>query len=150
MTLIKNSEIVQDRWSVLEEGQAPQADHNIIDLAYWNANKSELIANKTSLGLLVQGDESCDQFTDDLQHFELIAIHFPTFVDGRGYSLAKTLREKHGYTQEIRAVGDVSPDQALYLTRVGFDALEFSTKEAGLLALEKLNEFSVFYQTAIN
>ncbi|MBV1912638.1 MAG: DUF934 domain-containing protein, partial [Cycloclasticus sp.] len=118
--------------------------------AYWNANKSELIANKTSLGLLVQGDESCDQFADDLQHFELIAIHFPTFVDGRGYSLAKTLREKYSYTQEIRAVGDVLPDQALYLTRVGFDALEFSTKEAGLLALEKLNEFSVFYQTAIN
>ena len=150
MTLIKNSEIVQDSWSVLKEGQALQANHNIIDLDYWNANKGALITNNAPLGLLIQGDKSCDQFTNDLQHFELIAIHFPTFVDGRGYSLAKTLREKYSYTQEIRAVGDVLPDQALYLTRVGFDALEFSTKEAGLLALEKLNEFSVFYQTAIN
>ncbi len=150
MTLIKNSEIVQDHWAVLDENQALQADHNIIDLDYWNANKDALIASKAPLGLLVQGDTSPDQFIDNIQHFELIAINFPSFVDGRGYSLAKTLREKHHYTQEIRAVGEVLPDQALYLTRVGFDALELSTKEAGLLALEKLNEFSVFYQAAAN
>ena len=150
MTLIKNSEIVQDHWTVLDEKQTLQANHNIIDLDYWNANKDTLIANKAPLGLLIQGDTSPDQFIDDMQHFELIAINFPTFVDGRGYSLAKTLREKHHYTQEIRAVGEVLPDQALYLTRVGFNALEFSTKEAGLLALEKLNEFSVFYQAAAN
>jgi len=150
MTLIKNSKIVHDHWTVLEEKQALQADHNIIDLTYWNANKDELIASKAPLGLLIQGDTSPDQFIDDIQHFELIAINFPTFVDGRGYSLAKTLREKHHYTQEIRAIGEVLPDQALYLTRVGFDALEFSTKETSLLALEKLNEFSVFYQAATN
>ncbi|SHJ24168.1 DUF934 domain-containing protein [Cycloclasticus pugetii] len=150
MTLIKNNEIVQDRWTKLDEEQALQTDYNIIDLAYWNANKDSLIASKGHLGLWVQGDESAEQFADDLQYFELIAIHFPTFVDGRGYSLAKILREKHHYTKEIRAVGDVLPDQALYLTRVGFDTLEFSTKEAGSLALEKLNEFSVFYQAVIN
>jgi len=150
MTLIKNNDIVQDHWTVLDENQALQADHNIIDLDYWNVNKDALIASKAPLGLLVQGDTNPDQFIDDIQHFELIAINFPTFVDGRGYSLVKTLREKHHYTQEIRAIGEVLPDQALYLTRVGFDALEFSTKEAGLLALEKLNEFSVFYQAATN
>jgi len=150
MTLIKNNDIVQDHWTVLDENQALQADHNIIDLDYWNVNKDALIASKAPLGLLVQGDTNPDQFIDDIQHFELIAINFPTFVDGRGYSLVKTLREKHHYTQEIRAIGEVLPDQALYLTRVGFDALEFSTKEAGLLALEKLNEFSVFYQASTN
>jgi len=56
------------------------------------------------------------------------------------------LRASYQYTDEIRAVGDVLPDQALYLARVGFDALELPTPTSAELALEKLTEFSVFYQ----
>jgi phosphoadenosine phosphosulfate reductase len=53
-----------------------------------------------------------------------IAIHFPKFSDGRGFSLARLLREKHRFAGELRAVGHLIPDQAVFLLRSGFDAAE--------------------------
>jgi uncharacterized protein (DUF934 family) len=52
----------------------------------------------------------------------LIAIRFPVFTDGRGYSLARLLRGRHGYAGELRAVGDVLRDQLYFLQRCGFDS----------------------------
>lgn len=146
MTLIKHNKICQNQWRYHEDGEALHADYNIISLDYWQKNKAGLTSNKSSLGLLVSGDELLENFIDDIEHFSLIAVQIPSFTDGRGYSLAKMLRATYHYTGEIRAVGDVLPDQALYLTRVGFDALELATATSADLALEKLTEFSVFYQ----
>lgn len=87
-------------------------------------------------------------FAGDLIYFKLIAIEIPSFVDGRGYSLARILREFYHYSGELRAIGDIQPDQALYLTRVGFDALELENDDLASLAIDKLGAFSVFYQPA--
>jgi uncharacterized protein (DUF934 family) len=57
----------------------------------------------------------------DLDYFVVIAMHFPKFVDGRGYSTAALLRQRYGYQGELRAVGDVLHDQLFFLKRVGFD-----------------------------
>jgi len=146
MTLIKNKEVTQDNWHYLIDGQALQTSHNIVSLSYWMENKADLSSGDAPLGLLVKGGEELTNFVNDLPHFSLIAIEFPTFADGRGYSLAKTLREQFKFSNEIRAIGDILPDQALYLTRVGFDALELADEELAPLALSKLDEFSVFYQ----
>ncbi|MGB0237693.1 MAG: DUF934 domain-containing protein [Cycloclasticus sp.] len=146
MTLIRHKEIVQDDWHYLQDGQSLKPSHNIVSLDYWLENKTRLINEKKPLGLTIPGHEEVDNFVDDLQYFSLIAIEFPTFTDGRGYSLAKTLREHYRYQKEIRASGDILPDQALYLTRVGFDALELANEELAPLVLNKLDEFSVFYQ----
>jgi len=59
------------------------------------------------------------------------------------------LREQYDYSHELRAVGDILPDQALYLKRVGFDVLDLPNKESAELALQKLSEFSVFYQKPV-
>ena len=56
-----------------------------------------------------------------LDQLELIEVAFPGFNDGRGYSAAAILRE-HGYSGELRAVGDVLVDQISHYHRVGFDA----------------------------
>ncbi|MFN3835692.1 MAG: phosphoadenylyl-sulfate reductase [Glycocaulis sp.] len=51
-----------------------------------------------------------------------IDIRFPAFRDGRGYSLAALIRES-GFAGELRATGDILPDQKDYLTRTGFDVI---------------------------
>lgn len=56
-----------------------------------------------------------------LDRIRLVEVNFPAFGDGRGYSAARILRE-HGYTGELRAVGDVLVDQIAYLRRCGFDS----------------------------
>ena len=58
-----------------------------------------------------------------------VAIRFPSFGDGRGISLAVLLRERHGFTGEIRAVGYLIPDLAQFLIRSGFDTAEITDPE---------------------
>ena len=80
------------------------------------------------------------------QQFSAIEIDFPTFQDGRGYSHAKRLREVYGYEKEIRAVGDVRPDQIHYLLRSGFDAIIVSRADQLALFEAALNRFSSYYR----
>jgi uncharacterized protein (DUF934 family) len=79
----------------------------------------------------------------------VIAVEFPQFTDGRGYSMARLLRERHGWRGELRAVGDVQRDQLYYLWRCGFDA--FVLKDASKLeeALASLGDFSEGYQATV-
>ena len=58
-----------------------------------------------------------------------VAIRFPVVTDGRGFSLAVMLRERHGFTGEIRAVGHLIPDLAQFLLRSGFDTAEIADPE---------------------
>lgn len=66
------------------------------------------------------GDDARD-LLPHLDRIRLVEVNFPSHTDGRGYSSARLLRE-HGYTGELRAVGDVLVDQLRYLRRCGFDA----------------------------
>jgi len=90
-----------------------------------------------------------DVFEADLAHFALIALAFPKFSDGRAFSTARLLRDKHGYTGELRAVGNVLSDQIPLMRRVGFDSYEVAhapTRRA--LEQGRIAEVSLHYQPA--
>jgi len=78
-----------------------------------------------------------------------VEVNFPKFTDGRGYSIARLLRERHGYQGELRAVGDVQRDQLFYLARVGFDAFLLRDGEDAEGALAALAGFSEAYQSSV-
>ena len=78
----------------------------------------------------------------------MITINFPAFADGRGYSLARLLRERHAYQSEIRAVGDVLRDQLFYMKRCGFNAFAIREDRCTEDALNAYNDFSITYQGA--
>jgi uncharacterized protein (DUF934 family) len=93
--------------------------------------------------------------TDDPQHLSdkldgvtVIAVHFPKFTDGRGYSIASILRKRFGYTGELRAVGDVQRDQLFLMARCGFDAFALRDDQDPDACLGALTDFSVAYQDA--
>lgn len=94
----------------------------IVPLVFWRTNEDLLNAREGSLGLLLEPDDDVFELRGKTSRFALISIHFPTFTDGRGYSLARLLRERLGFRGELRAVGDILPDQVFYLLRCGFDA----------------------------
>lgn len=81
----------------------------------------------------------------DLPQFGAVILEFPSFRDGRAYSQARLLRERYGYGREIRARGEILRDQALFMARAGFDAVEIEEPRAEGVA-EALGEFSAFYQ----
>ena len=78
----------------------------------------------------------------------VIAINFPKFVDGRGFSLARLLRERYGYQGEIRATGEIIRDQLYLLQRCGFNAFEFGEEVDLAEASKSLADFSDAYQVA--
>ncbi len=126
--LIKHGIATTDSWQILElgEGEAPETvalpDGDIIfPLAVWQARKDEIVSRPT-IGLLLQPADRVEDVAGELASFNLIAVNFPKFVDGRGYSTAALLRQRYGYTGELRAVGDVLHDQLFFMRRVGFDS----------------------------
>lgn len=141
--LIKNGALVADDWKtlILAEDEAPEAvalpaGPVIFPLAVWQARKDEILARQQPVGLLLKGSDRVEEIAGEVAHFTVIAIDFPKFVDGRGYSLASLLRQRYGYTGELRAVGDVLHDQLFYMRRVGFDAFALKDGKNAELALK--------------
>jgi len=60
---------------------------------------------------------------------DLVAVAFPKFSDGRGFSLGRALREQ-GYAGRLRATGPLIPDQFAFALQCGFDELEISDEQA--------------------
>jgi uncharacterized protein (DUF934 family) len=127
--LIRNQAGAVDTWKTLEmaDGETPKAvalpaGDIIFPLAVWRARKEEIISTHKRIGLLLQPDDRVEDIAADLDYFVVIAVNFPKFVDGRGYSSASLLRQRYHYQGELRAVGDVLHDQLFYMQRVGFDA----------------------------
>jgi len=85
-------------------------------------------------------------FADRLELATRVEVHFPKFGDGRGFSIGRLLRERHGYRGEVRAVGHLTRDHLLYLERCGFDAFELREGEDPVAALAGFDVFSARYQ----
>ena len=76
----------------------------------------------------------------------VIAVNFPKFGDGRGYSIARLLRERCGYKGELRAVGEVARDHLHAMAQCGFDAFALRAGEDPQEALKAFGDFSEQYQ----
>jgi uncharacterized protein (DUF934 family) len=120
--------VVADDWSVLrlDEAETPEAvelpaGKVIVPLPVWLAQREEPAPARRHRRL-VRADELAKPIKDDLDKFAVIAVDFPKFSDGRGYSIAFNLRKRLGYTGELRAIGDVLRDQLFQMQRCGFDA----------------------------
>ena len=77
-----------------------------------------------------------------------VEVNFPKFGDGRGFSIARLLRERYGYKGELRAVGQITRDHLLYLESCGFDAFELREGEDAQAALAAFDDFSEAYQAS--
>ncbi len=95
-------------------------DLPLLSLEEWQASNRDPNAH----GVLLESHEEAAALAEDAAALQLIAIRFPRFADGRPYTTAHLLRQRHGYGGELRAVGDVLIDQYAFLRGVGFDAFE--------------------------
>jgi uncharacterized protein (DUF934 family) len=150
--IIKDSEIIEDVWHLIDIdadiNTAISDEPTIVPLAVWQQQREQL-SGHPQLGICLNSDESPSLIKDDIALFKLIAINFPQFADGRGFSYGRELKEQHHFTGELRAVGDFMRDQLGYLKRCGFNAfaLENTDLEA---AISSLNDFSEYYQSSID
>jgi uncharacterized protein (DUF934 family) len=154
-TLIKIRQVVQDNWQLLEAAAdgalpgVPAQGDVIVPLALWRRERANLLARSGRLGVRLEAGDGPEALADDLAHFDVIAVHFPKFTDGRGYSTARLLRERYGYRGEIRAIGDVQRDQLLHLSRCGFDAFAVKERRDPEALLGAFADFSEAYQASV-
>ncbi len=154
MQIIKHKTVVEDDWQVLHlsEADTPEsvvipAGKVLVPLQVWQAQRDILLA-RSDLGVWLNSEQRAETLQADIEKFSLIAVNFPKFADGRGYTLAYHLRVRLGYRGELRAIGDVLCDQLFYMQRVGFDAFAVRADKDIHQALHSLSDFSLSYQAS--
>ncbi len=142
--IIDRTPVAEDKWITVVEDQAIPADGALIlPLAQWLENRETLAGRE--VGVQVNGDDDLELVLALNGQVELIAVEFPAFTDGRGFSIARLLR-RAGYKGQLRAVGDVTRDRLAYLERCGFDALLVPEDRYAPDVLNAFEEVSVRYQ----
>ncbi len=150
MALIKDGQATpNDPWIRVEgDADIPSEGDVIVELARWRDHASELRTRSGRCGVALRPEDDVFELEGQLDGVALVAIVFPKFTDGRGYSSARLLRDRLGFRGELRAVGHVLPDQLFYMKRVGFDAFELADGKSVDTAVQQLESFSVTYQGA--
>jgi uncharacterized protein (DUF934 family) len=156
MALIKHRRRALDPWRMLEAGDdgaapvTPASGDVIVPLSVWRSARDTFIGRTGRVGVCLSGDDEPADIAGDLAHIDLIAVRFARFTDGRGYSIARLLRERYGWRGELRAIGDVQRDQLSYMSRCGFDAFELREGEDVDSALAAFDDFSEAYQASVD
>ena len=148
LTLFKAGAFIADPFRAYAEGDdLGSVRYTHIPLAVFRANRDVVLANPHPNGLLVAPGDRVEDVAADLARFSSIAVAFPGFTDGRGYSSARLLVERYGYGGELRAVGDVLADQIPLMRRCGITAfvVKHEPTRAALRA-GTLATVDIFYQ----
>jgi uncharacterized protein (DUF934 family) len=148
--IILDRAIADDLWQLIPAGDAvPAGGKIIVPLAAWLAGHAALSARGGQVGVWLKPDDEPGLLARDVARLPLIAVQFPQFTDGRGYSIARLLRERFGYRGELRAFGDVLRDQIFYMASVGFNAFALKDGKSLEEALSAFEDFFEAYQTSV-
>ncbi|TBU78899.1 DUF934 domain-containing protein [Phytopseudomonas daroniae] len=137
-----------DPWALLREADVPVDSPTILPLARWLERQSEAVLQGLEAsrdGLCLSPDDEPLELQPWLAVLPLIAIDFPSFRDGRGYSQAYLLRTRLGWRGELRAVGEVLRDQLSHMRQCGFDSFAVREDKSVHDALKGLAGMSVQY-----
>jgi len=148
MTLYKDGAFIADPWRDWAQGDdATLVGYTHVPLEVFADNREKFLNNPHPLGLVVAPGDNIETIANDIGRFSSIAISFPAFTDGRGYSTARLLIERMNFKGELRAIGDVLQDQVPYMFRCGFNALIVRNEPTRqVLAQNYLAGVSVFMQ----
>lgn len=142
--------LAPDSWHWLRsdstEGELHAAVPTVVSLELWLEHGEQWQAAGLVRGVVLALDDDASLLAPSLQGLRLIAIDFPSFVDGRGFSKARHLRRKLQWQGELRAVGDVLVDTVNYLARTGFDSFLLKAGHSPEDALRQLQWFTQPYQ----
>ena len=156
--LIANGAVVDDTWVFIDD-ETPLGDTPaIISLDRLKAEADTLRSRNAKLGVVIRTNtqgktklgEDVRELSPYLDMLTTIAIDFPVYRNGRGYSDARILREELGFKGELRAIGEVLFDQWSFMARCGFNTFEIDSSIPVKAFNEALNELSEAYQPAVD
>ena len=117
-----------------------------VPLSFWLKHRELLLTLDYEIAVQVAGSDKLIDLLDNISEIKTIVLTVATAVDGRSYSHAYLLKTRHGFTGEIRVIGDVHHDQLNFLARSGCNAFELPEGESLEIAQQAFNHFSDVYQ----
>ncbi len=125
MPLLEHGRPVPDPWIVVaDDAPLPEGSPALVTFARLLAEVPALAGRNARLGMALPNDADPAVLAPLLDCLSLVALRFPKPRDGRAFSQARALRERHGFAGEIRATGHVLPDQHAFLLRCGVTSVE--------------------------
>lgn len=146
--VIKDGLIVENSWQYWPEPGAEVSDipgvrrQAIVPLQFLEDHPNLLADAALCLGVLLMPEDEPERLLPHLGKLALVAVHFPCFADGRGYSTGRLLRARYGFAGELRAVGDILRDQLYFLNRCGFNAFELREDQDLEAALAAFTDYT--------
>lgn len=153
--LIQHRRAGENTWRLPEDEREAAAriaagEDTILSVDAWKLLRELLPASGASrrprIGVMLEPADDPAWIAQDLYRLDLVAVRFPVFTDGRGYSIGRLLRERYEWTGPLMAFGDVLRDQLLLLERCGFDVFWLRDDQDLAASLGAFADFSEFYQ----
>jgi uncharacterized protein (DUF934 family) len=144
--ILRRREVVEDEWRYLAEIAGTVTDSVPLILPSAELRSPAWQDFRGPLGVRVGAAEKVEDLASELPRLKLVAFEFPSLGDGRGYTYARLLRVRYGFTGEVRAVGAVKRDQVFFMARAGFDSFEPAPGEDFESFLQALQRYSIAYQ----
>jgi len=148
MPLVKDGQIVEDPYIRVVDGSPIPDGPVLLPAVRLLADAAELQQRNGATGVLWPNDRPVSDLAPHIDRLSLIALSFPNFKDGRAYSQARLLRERHHFRGELRATGQILRDQFVFLMRSGFTAFEVLKPADAAAFVRTIGRYSVFYQPA--
>ncbi|CCE01767.1 DUF934 domain-containing protein [Bradyrhizobium sp. STM 3809] len=150
MPLVKGGHIIADEFvRVTDDAELPAQGAILVSETRFLAGSDTLVSRAGGkLGVIWPNNRDIDDLVPYLDRLALVALVFPSFRDGRAYTQARLLRERHGFRGELRATGQVLRDQFVFMLRAGFDAFDVKKQADAEAFSETVKRYSVFYQPA--
>jgi uncharacterized protein (DUF934 family) len=150
--LLRDGRIVADDWTYFTEaggtaapGSADSSNAIILTFDQWRSDEPRWRAAPQRLGVILAPADKVERLAPDLSRFNLVGAEFPGPSDGRGYTQGRLLRERYGWSGELRATGYVRRDQVFFLARCGFNSFELPDGELKEVAAA-FSTFTAAYQ----
>ena len=139
---------LENTWQLLEKGfEGTPEVKSLVPMSYFLANTEDVLSNG-KIGIWLDSDDQPEDLPATASGLPLIAINFPKFIDGRGYSIARFVRERLNYQGDLRAIGDVLLDQLFFYKRCGFSSFLLRDEIDTERALAAFGDFDEVYQAA--
>jgi uncharacterized protein (DUF934 family) len=147
MPLVKHGKVATDTFVHLaDDAEIPGDGAILISAARFFEDAEGRSGRVGRTGVIWPNNRDVDDLVPHLNRLAVVALVFPTFRDGRAYSQARLLRERHGFKGELRATGQVLRDQFVFMLRAGFDAFEVKKDSDAEAFATTVKHYSVFYQ----
>jgi uncharacterized protein (DUF934 family) len=147
MPLVKDGKIAADPFVHVPDGAELPGDGAIlVPAARFLEDPQAILKRGGKVGVIWPNNRDVDDLVPYLERLAAVALVFPSFRDGRGYSQARLLRERHGFVGELRATGQVLRDQFVFMLRAGFDTFDVKKDSDAAAFASTAKRYSVFYQ----